>query len=101
MNLTAMQRELAIHQEFIDFLKTAIDWHGQRVADLTVAIQEAERERLVMTPDGPVVAPELPADKEQLIHRDDLLTRWRDGGEASSSKPGPATSTAAERGVEH
>ncbi len=54
MNLTAMQKELLVHQKFIDFLNVAIDWHSQRIADLTAAIQEAERDRMVMTPDGPV-----------------------------------------------
>lgn len=71
MNLTAMQRELAVHQKFIECLGAAIDWHGQRIADLSAAIQEAERQRLIMTPTGPVIAPELPVDREQPIHRDE------------------------------
>lgn len=62
MNIRAMYQELALHKEFTGCLNAALDWHSQRIADLTAAIQEAERDRLVMTPDGPVVAPELPTE---------------------------------------
>lgn len=54
MNIRAMYQELALHKEFTGCLNAALDWHSQRIADLTAAIQEAERDRLVMTPDGPV-----------------------------------------------
>lgn len=72
MNLKTMQRELAVHQNFIDCLNAAIEWHNQRIVALRAAIQEAERDRLIMTPEGPVVAPELPADKQQPIHYDEM-----------------------------
>lgn len=81
MNLKTMQKELAVHQKYIDCLRAAIDWHSQQVADLTAAIQEAERERLVMTPSGPIIAPELPVDKEQPIHHDEMADVVRRGRE--------------------
>lgn len=87
MNLKIMQKELAVHQKYIDCLKAAIDWHSQQVADLTAAIQEAERERLVMTPSGPIIAPELPV--EQPITRDEMVAvvrRFREGDAPEQSE---------------